>query len=37
MGITDAEFIHVENTSRTDEIRTDSLQKAHEKIAAATA
>lgn len=37
MGITDIEFIHVENTSNTGEIRTTSLQQAHAKIEAATA
>ncbi len=37
MGITDVEFIHVENTLHSDEVRTASLQKAQEKIAAATA
>jgi len=37
MGITDIEFIHVENTSNTGEVRESSLQKAHEKIAALTA
>ncbi len=37
IGITDIEFIDVENTLNTDEVRTDSLHKAQEKIAAATA
>ncbi len=37
MGITDIEFIHVENTAQTGEVLQSSMQKAHEKIAAATA
>lgn len=37
MGITDLEFINVENTAHTDEVRTASLHKAQEKIAVATA
>ncbi len=37
MGVTDVDFIPMENTHSTDEIRQPSLQKAEERIAALTA
>lgn len=37
IGVTDIEFVHVENNNQPDEKRLPSLEKAHEKIAQMTA